>query len=45
MGEIEERITKIETELEHIKEDNKDTKAEIKTINTIIQVKLINFTS
>ncbi len=35
MSEIEERITKIETELEHIKEDNKDTKTEIKTINTI----------
>lgn len=35
MSELEDRVTRIESELSHIKEDFIDTKAEIKSINTI----------
>lgn len=35
MSELEDRVTRIESELSHIKTDVIDTKAEIKSINTI----------
>lgn len=35
MSELEDRVTRIESELSHIKADVVDTKAEIKSINMI----------